>query len=80
MQTLTVKLPDTLAKDIAREAKKRRITKSEVVRERLAAKADEQASLWDRMKHLVITDDDLPRDLSTNKKHLEGYGGYRSAR
>lgn len=79
MQTLTVKLPDTLAKEIAREAKKRRISKSEVVRERLAAGNSGKVSLWDRMKHLVITDDDLPRDLSTNKKHMEGYGAHRSA-
>lgn len=80
MQTLTVKVPDNLAKEIAREAKKRRISKSEVVRERLTAKDDPKVSLWDRMKHLVITDDNLPRDLATNKKHMEGYGSYRSAR
>jgi Arc/MetJ-type ribon-helix-helix transcriptional regulator len=80
MQTLTVKLPDALAEEIDREAKTRRITKSEVVRERLAKKSEGKVSLWDRMKDLVIDDPNSPTDLSTNKKHMEGYGKSRPRR
>ena len=81
MQTLTVKVSDRIAEEIGAEARKRRITKSEVVRERLAhTPSKKDASLWDRMKHLVIKNDTLPRDLSSNKKHMEGYGKNRADR
>ena len=80
MQTLTVQVPDALAKEIAREAKARRVTKSEIVRERLERKAKQQPSLWDRMKDLVIDDPNSPGDLSTNKKHMAGYGRSRPGR
>lgn len=80
MQTLTVKVPDALAKEIAREAKVRRVTKSEIVRERLERKEKPLPSLWERMKDLVIDDPNSPGDLSTNKKHLAGYGRGRARR
>ncbi len=32
------------------------------------------------MEDLVIKDDSLPRDLSSNKDHLAGYGKNRSDR
>jgi hypothetical protein len=35
-------------------------------------------SLWDRIKDLVIDDDRLPRDLSSNPKYLKGYGRSRT--
>ena len=37
MQTLVVRIPEALAADIEAEAERRRVPKSEVVRERLAA-------------------------------------------
>ncbi len=81
MQTLTVKLPDKIAQEIAAEARRRRVSKSEVMRERLSSVAGKtKPSLWDRMKHLVIKSDALPRDLSSNKKHMEDYGKTRADR
>ena len=80
MQTLTIKVPDALAEEIAREAHERKLTKSEVVRERLRKSAVKTPSLWDRMKDLVIDDPNSPGDLSTNQKHMAGYGKSRSRR
>ncbi len=79
MKTLVVKIPEALDAELTRQARLRRVTKSALVRERLEQPA-QMASLWDRMKDLVITDDDLPCDLSTNKKHMEDYGKSRAAR
>ena len=84
MKTLTVKLPDPLFLEIADQAKARNISKSDVVRERLAQRGGpagangRRSSLWSRMRDLVIASDRLPRDLSSNKKHLRGYGKNRS--
>lgn len=80
MQTLTVKLPELLADEIAREAKQRRVTKSQVVRERLTKGDAASPSAWDLMNDLVVTNDKLPRDLSSNKKHMKGYGQSRRRR
>ena len=79
MRTFTVRLPDDLANGIAHEAKIRRVTKSAVVRERLAANGGEKLSLWDRMKDFVIDDPASPTDLSMNKGHMAGYGRGRSS-
>ena len=82
MQSLTIKVPDTLFAEIAGEAAARNVPKSEVARERLARKPSPtkqgQGSLWSRMKDLVIETDPLPRDLSSNKGYLKGYGQSRS--
>ena len=78
MSTLTVKVSDKVLESIATEAKRRGITKTKVIQERLELSAE--VSLWDRMKDLVIDSDKLPGDLSTNKKHMEGYGKSRHSR
>lgn len=86
MKTLTVKLPDPLFFDIASQARARNISKSDVVRERLAVQKEgtsargRRGSLWDRMKDLVVSSDALPRDLSSNKKQLKRYGQNRAHR
>ena len=81
MTTLTVKVDQTIADEIAREAKLRRVRKSDVIRERLVrGKPAGKVSMWDLIKDLVIDDDNSPRDLSTNKKHLAGYGKHRPHR
>jgi Arc/MetJ-type ribon-helix-helix transcriptional regulator len=74
MQTLTVKLPDALAGEIAEESKRRRISKSEVVRERLTARMRKSPTLLEQMQDLIINDPASPGDLSTNKRHLRDYG------
>jgi len=86
MKTLTVKLPDALFFEIAGQARARNISKSDVVRERLAGHGVRPAakrgrtSLWDRMKDLVIDSDTLPRNLSSDQKHLKRYGQNRAHR
>jgi hypothetical protein len=86
MRILTVKLPDSLFLEIAGQARARNISKSDVVRERLAGHGVRlrsqrgRTSLWDRMKDLVIDSSALPRGLSSNKKHLKLYGQNRAHR
>jgi len=84
MKTLTVRLPDALAAQIEAESRRRKLTKSDVVRERLtAAEASHQrgpASL-DAIADLIGSVDGLPRDLSARtKKYLKltGYGAKRA--
>jgi hypothetical protein len=82
MKTLTLKLPDALFSEIAGAAQARNVPRSEIVRERLmhkpAAANRAKGSLWSRMEDLVIREDSLPADLSSNKAHLKGYGKNRS--
>jgi hypothetical protein len=80
VKTLTVKLPDPLFAEIESAARSRRVTKSEIVRERLERSKSEKTSLWSRMQDLVIEGESLPRDLSSNKEHLRQYGKNRSDR
>lgn len=84
MKTLTVRLPDALALQIEVESRRRKISKSDVVRERLVGKArsrsGEAASL-DAIGDLMGSVDRLPRDLSAEaKRYLKstGYGRKRS--
>ena len=72
MSTLTVKVSDEVLQSIAAEAKRRRITKTKVVQERLKKPAEQ--TMWDLMKDLVVDDPNSPGDLSTNKRRMEGYG------
>ena len=82
MKTLTIKVPDALFAEIAGAAKARNVPKSEIVRERLARKSitSKRASLWSSMEDLVIEEDALPTDLSSNRNRLKGYGKNRPHR
>jgi Arc/MetJ-type ribon-helix-helix transcriptional regulator len=84
MKTLTVRLPEPLVADIEEESRSRRVSKSDVVRERLQhaprspkyRRSDPLALLGD----LVGSVDGLPADLgSRTKRHLRarGYGKKR---
>lgn len=84
MKTLTVRLPEPLAAAIEAESRGRKISKSDVVRERLqlasgtarAAAAPPQA-----IADLVGSVGGLPADLSARKKRYlraTGYGRKRS--
>jgi len=83
MRTLTVRLPETLAAEIEAESRKRRISKSDVVRERLQREQSsaQPASSLDQIADLIgSVVDDLPRDLSARKKEylrMTGYGQKR---
>jgi hypothetical protein len=79
MKTLTVRLPDDLAADIEAESRARKMSKSDVVRDRLTAapksSGDGTGTLKD-IEHLFGSVKGLPSDMSTNKKKYlkAGYG------
>ncbi|HYZ72525.1 MAG TPA: CopG family transcriptional regulator [Chthoniobacterales bacterium] len=78
---MTLKLPEDLFAEISSEARARRISKSQVVRERLANRRTKgKGSLWNQIEDLVISSDFLPADLSSNKAHLKSYGQNRANR
>jgi Arc/MetJ-type ribon-helix-helix transcriptional regulator len=83
MKTLTVRLPDELAAQIEAESRERRISKSDVVRDRLkrARTKDDRTAALESIRDLIGSVDGLPADLSRNiKKYLRatGYGQKRS--
>jgi Arc/MetJ-type ribon-helix-helix transcriptional regulator len=85
MKTLTVRLPEALVAEIEDESRARRVSKSDVVRERLRhpprqAKPGRQDPL-SSIADLVGAVGGLPADLSSHtKRHLRarGYGKKRS--
>jgi hypothetical protein len=83
MKTLTVRLPEPLAAAIEAEARGRRMSKSDVVRERLeraASVAQEPGSAPYDIADLIGSVDGLPPDLGTHKKRYlrtTGYGRKR---
>lgn len=83
MKTITVRLPEALVADIAAESRGRKISKSDVVRERLqraAGSTRRKPAPLHAIADLIGSVDGLPADLSANKKrHLRatGYGRKR---
>lgn len=76
MKTLTVRLPDTLVAQIEAESHRRRVSKSDIVRERLSRAPSGQGAP-ESIADIVGSVDGLPADLSARKKkHLKssGYG------
>jgi Arc/MetJ-type ribon-helix-helix transcriptional regulator len=82
MKALTVRLPEPLVADIDAESRRRKISKSDVVRERLERPRRPRrgtASLH-AIADLIGSVDGLPADLTTRKKkylHATGYGQKR---
>jgi hypothetical protein len=74
VKKLNVRIPDSLFGEIEAAARSRSVSKSEIVRERLSAQNGDGISLWSRMEDLVLDGGSLPRDLSSNKAHFDGYG------
>ena len=83
MKTLTVRLPEPLVADIEAESRGRKISKSDVIRERLQVagkSARRQPAAIDAISDLIGSVDGLPADLSTRKKEYlrsTGYGRKR---
>jgi Arc/MetJ-type ribon-helix-helix transcriptional regulator len=83
MKTITVRLPEPLVADIEAESRGRKISKSDVVRERLqlaGESARRQPATFDAMADLIGSVSGLPADLSARKKHYlraTGYGRKR---
>ena len=79
MVTVTAKLPPSLAAQVAAEARQKRVSKSSLIRESLESRygngnGHQRPSIYELTKHLAGSVKGLPRDLSTNKKHMEGFG------
>lgn len=74
-KSLTVRLPLNVTNYLARAQKKQNRNASEIVRDALERlmQADNSGSLWDRIADLVV-ETKGPSDLSTNKKHMRGFG------
>ena len=78
MRTLTVRLPDELAAQIEAESRRRKLSKSDVVRERLSRARSRNPALasLERISDLIGSVDGLPPDLSTRKKKYLAKTGY----
>jgi len=82
MKTLTVRLPEPLVADIEAESRGRKISKSDVVRERLerAPRQRSRSRSLALIADLIGSVDGLPSDLSMRKKdylRATGYGKKR---
>lgn len=80
MNTLTIKIPETLEQDLIRLSKQAHISKSELVRQALQVflargqSAVPFVSALDQAGDLVGCFSGGPTDLSTNPEHLNGFG------
>ena len=71
MKSLTVRLPEKLVADIEQESQARRLSKSDVVRERLQqphSMASQERSMRGLIGDLIGSVKGLPPDRSSNKK------------
>lgn len=76
MESLTIKLPRQLSARVTRLAKRRRVSRSALVREALELLTSEGKgeTFVDRASHYVGAGTDVPADILTNPKHMKGYG------
>lgn len=71
MKTLTVRLPEPLVAEIDAESRVRKVSKSDVVRERLQGgrkPGRHRSNRFDAIRDLIGAIDGLPNDLSARKK------------
>jgi Arc/MetJ-type ribon-helix-helix transcriptional regulator len=83
MKTLTVRLPEPLVADIEQESRERKISKSDLVRERLELaprKRRRRAASLNAIADLIGSVDGLPNDLSARKKDYLRSTGYGKKR
>ena len=82
MKSVTVRLPDSLADEIEAEARERKMSKTDIIRERLeSARSSTASDQWSDLLSRVAGSMEGPADLSSNvKKYLKstGYGRNRS--
>lgn len=80
MNTLTIKIQPELDRHIARLSAEAHLSKSELVRRAITAYIHQKAasapavSALDRAGDLVGCFNDGPADLSSNPRHLDGFG------
>jgi hypothetical protein len=79
MTTISLKIDETLAAGLDAEARARRTTRSEICREALAGllrkSAKSKPSLLQQSKDLCGAGSSGMGDLSSNARHLAGFGG-----
>lgn len=82
MKTLTVRLPEPLVADIEAESRGRKISKSDVVRERLETEPRKRrrSTSLNAIADLIGSVDGLPADLSARKKDYLRSTGYGKKR
>lgn len=82
MKTLTVRLPEPLVSDIEAESRGRKISKSDVVRERLETEPRKRrrSTSLNAIADLIGSVDGLPADLSARKKDYLRSTGYGKKR
>jgi Arc/MetJ-type ribon-helix-helix transcriptional regulator len=83
VKTLTVRLPEPLAAEIEAESRGRRVSKSDVVRERLCHARGPENVVGARLHaiaDLIGSVDGLPPDLSRQKKRYLKSTGYGKKR
>lgn len=80
MNTMTIKISPQLEQEVAAASKREHLSKSEWVRRALAAyvgqrnAATQPASALERAGELVGCFTGSPPDLSSNPRHLDGFG------
>ena len=77
MTTLTFKVPREMALNLERASLRKRIPKSQILRNALAKElkpSKEKANLYDAMKDAIGCFKSGVPDLATNPKHMEGFG------
>jgi len=75
--TLTLKVPRELAQKLEAVSARKRVSKSKIMRDALDValrKVKAKPSLYDLMKDGLGCISSGKRDLSTNPKHMKGYG------
>jgi hypothetical protein len=83
MKTLTVRLPAELVAQIESESRRRKLSKSDIVRERLSRNSGMPAAMpptLEAIADLIGSVEGLPPDLSSRKNHYlkaMGYGRKR---
>lgn len=83
MKTLSVRLPEVLASEIEAESRGRRLSKSDVIRERLSGavrSSRRRIAPLDAIADLIGSVDGLPADLSSRKKRYLRSSGYGQKR
>jgi hypothetical protein len=73
MKKLSVRLSEGLAAQIEAESRERRMSKSDIVRERLSLVRPRKRRIasFDRIRDLIGSVDGLPADLTTRKKKYQ---------
>ena len=79
MTTISLRLPDSLLALLEKEAKARRVSKSQFIRDQLQQAVSPRrkrgfVSCYDLTKDLIRSVPGVPKDLATNPKYMEGFG------